>query len=133
MNNDVRKFLRSLLLVAAITGLLIIATILLIPSVYVSPALPYLLLFHTAVTLISFLIIEKKLRQSPQKFVTYYLANTTVKLILFLVILMVYSLNFLSDAVNFIISFFILYLIFTILEVIQLVKVNRGITGKTRI
>lgn len=127
MNSEVRLFLRQLLILALITGVTVVGLIFLSPLKYVSPVLPFILIFHTAATLISFLIIHKKIQQAPQKFVNVYMANTTIKLLMYLVILMVYSLNFLDDAVNFIIGFFIMYLIFTVFEVIHLVKLNKGV------
>ncbi len=130
MNNEVRLFLRQLLLLASLTGIAVIGLLFLSPPQYVSPVLPFILIFHTAATLISFLFIHKKIQQAPQKFVNVYLANTTIKLLLYLVILMVYSLNFLYDAVNFIISFFIMYMIFTVFEVIHLVKLNKGASSR---
>jgi F0F1-type ATP synthase assembly protein I len=130
MNVEVRMFLRQLLILASLTGIGVIGLILLLPPQFVSPVLPFILVFHTAATLISFLFIHKKVQESPQKFVNVYMANTTIKLLLYLVILMVYSLNFLHDAVNFIISFFVMYLIFTVFEVVHLVKMNKGVSSR---
>lgn len=128
MNNTMKLFLKQLLILASIIGICIIAIIFVIPPQYVSPTLPFLLVFHTAATLISFLYIQKKTQNSPNKFINVYMVNTTVKLLLYLVILMVYSLNNISDAVNFIISFFIMYLIFTVFEVVNLLKVNKKLS-----
>lgn len=127
MNSEVRLFLRQLLILASITGTAVIGLFFLSPPKFVSPVLPFILIFHIAATLISFLFIHKKIQQAPQKFINVYMANTTIKLLLYLVILMVYSLNFLNDAVNFIIGFFIMYLIFTAFEVVHLVKLNKGV------
>lgn len=128
MNSIIKPFLRQLLLLAAILGIVITILVLVAPKAYITPTLPFLLIFHTAATLVSFLYIQKKTSESPKKFVNVYLANTTVKLILYLVILMVYAMNYFSDAVKFIISFFVLYLIFTVFEVIHLLKANKELT-----
>ncbi len=130
MNSEVRLFIRQLLLLASLTGIAVIGLMFISPPEYVSPVLPFILIFHTAATLISFLFIHKKLQQTPQKFVNVYMANTTIKLLLYLVILMVYSLNYLHDAVNFISSFFVMYMIFTVFEVIHLVKLNKGVNSR---
>ncbi|HLO90353.1 MAG TPA: hypothetical protein VK172_04225 [Lentimicrobium sp.] len=129
MNNITRSFLKQLLIVASIFGIIITGVVLTVPAKYVSPTLPYLLIFHTAATLTSFLYIQKKTSQSPKKFVNVYLANTTVKLLLYLVILMVYAMNYFHDAINFIVSFFIFYVVFTIFEVIHLLKANKNLSG----
>lgn len=130
MNTITRSFLKQLLIVASIFGIIIIGVIYALPAQYVSPALPYLLVFHTAATLISFLYIQKKTSQSPKKFVNVYLTNTTIKLLLYLVILMVYSIYNFRDAINFIISFFIFYLVFTVFEVVHLLKANKMLSSR---
>lgn len=128
MNSIIKPFLRQLFILAAILGIVITLLVLLSPEGYITPTLPFLLIFHTAATLVSFLYIQKKTSESPKKFVNVYLTNTTVKLILYLVILMVYAMNYFTDAVNFITSFFVLYLIFTVFEVIHLLRANKELT-----
>lgn len=125
MNADLRVFTRKLLILASIVGILIIAVILLMQPRHVTPTLPYLLVFHAGATLLSYMVIQKKVKDTPTKFVNVYLGSTTVKLLLYLGVLMTYALMNLSDAVNFIISFFVLYVIFTVFEVIQLTRLMK--------
>lgn len=125
MNTDVRLFTKKLLILASLVGIVIIAALFLMKPSYITPTLPYLLVFHTVATLLSYMVIQKKIKGSPTKFVNVYLATTTVKLLLYLAVLMTYSLMFLTDAVNFIISFFVLYVIFTAFEVIQLTRLSK--------
>lgn len=129
MNSEIRVFLNQLLILTAITGAIIIGFMLLAPPEIVSPTLPFLLVFHVAATLVSFMYIHKKTEKAPNKFIQAYLANTTIKLILYMAILFIYALNYLNDAVNFIISFFVLYIVYTIFEVLHLVKAGKK-TGK---
>lgn len=129
MGNEVRKFMKSLLILASIVGIVVIGAIYMLPPEHVSLALPYILLFHVVSTLISFIVINKKIQQDPRKFINVYLGVTTVKLMLYIAILLIYSFNFLHDAVNFIISFFVMYVIFTFFEVIQLVKASKKARG----
>jgi len=117
MNNKLRIFTRQLLILATLTGLAIIALALIIPPVYVSPALPYLLMFFTAATLLSFYFLDKKSKVSASGFVTAFMANSAIRLLLYLGVIVIYALTHRADSVNFIISFFILYLIFTAFEV----------------
>lgn len=128
MNTEVRTFLKKLLIVASITGIIIIGVLYMLPPEKVTPALPYLLVFHIAATMVSYMFIHKKTSAAPGKFINVYMAATTVKLLLYLAILMIYALNNLHDAVNFIISFFVLYIIFTVFEVIELVLHNKRLT-----
>jgi hypothetical protein len=117
MNQKLRIFTKQLLILSTLTGLLIVGVILLIPPDFVSPALPFLLVFFTAATLLSFYFLQKKLDASPSRFVTAFMANTMIRLILYLAIIVIYALFNRPDSINFILSFFILYLIFSAFEV----------------
>ncbi len=128
MNNVMKLFLKQLLILTAILAVLVIIMILIMPAKYITPALPFILIFHFAATLISFMFIRKKTEKAPNKFINVYLANTTIKLILYLAILMIYGLTNIADAVKFIISFFVLYVIFTSFEVVKLLKANKSLT-----
>jgi len=59
----------------------------------------------------------KSTQSRPQVFVRYYMATTTIKLFLNLIILVVYSVLNKSAAIPFIISFMIFYFLFTVFEV----------------
>ncbi|HPG32802.1 MAG TPA: hypothetical protein PLM34_03055 [Lentimicrobium sp.] len=117
MNQKLRLFSKQLLIMATITGMAIIAAMLVIPPSFISPALPYLLVFFTAATLISFYFLQKKIESTPSGFVTAFMANSIIRLLGYLIVIVVYAFTNKPDAVNFIISFFILYIIFTAFEV----------------
>lgn len=129
MNQKLRIFTKQLLIVATIAGLILVGVVLLIPPVYVSPALPYLLLFFVASTILSFYFLQKKYDASPSGFITAYMANSIIRLLLYLIVIVVYALNNRADAVNFIVSFFLLYLIFTVFEVLFFLRGDKQ-TGK---
>lgn len=122
MNPKLRVFTKQLLIVASLTGLAVIAIMFTIPTIYISPALPYLLIFFTASTLISFYFIQKKMEASPSGFVTAFMANSIIRLLLYLIVIVAYAFNNKADAVNFIISFFIMYIIFTAFEAVFFLK-----------
>ncbi|MFH1118773.1 MAG: hypothetical protein V1775_03050 [Bacteroidota bacterium] len=117
MNQKLKIFTRQLLMLATLTGLVIVGVVLLIPPDYVSPALPFLLVFFTAATILSFYFLQKKLDASPSRFVTAFMANAMIRLMLYLAIIVIYALTNRPDSINFIVSFFILYLIFSTFEV----------------
>lgn len=124
MKTNIRRFQTQLLYLSIVLGV-IVSLLMLFSQKNITPTLPFLLIFHIAATLLSYLFISNRVTKGHNKFINAYLSNTTVKLLLYLVILMVYSLNYISDAVNFIMSFFVLYIIFTIFEVYHLVILNK--------
>lgn len=117
MNLKLRIFTKQLFILAIITGIVITGSIQIFPTDYISPTLPFLLVFFTAATLLSFYFIQKKLEASPTRFVTAFMAISMIRLMLYLAIIVVYALTNRPDSVNFIISFFILYVIFNAFEV----------------
>ncbi|MBK6345013.1 MAG: hypothetical protein IPF68_03600 [Bacteroidales bacterium] len=105
MNQRLSVFTKQLLILATLTGLFITGAIFLIPPDYISPTLPFLLVFFTASTLLSFYFLEKKLKASASRFVTAFMANSMIRLMLYLAVIVVYALANRPDSVNFIISF----------------------------
>lgn len=122
MNQKLSVFTKQLLIVATITGLAVIALMFTIPAHYISPALPYLLIFFTASTLISYYFVQKKMQASSSGFVTAFMANSIIRLLLYLMVIVAYAFTNKADAVNFIISFFVLYIIFTAFEAVFFLK-----------
>ena len=53
----------------------------------------------------------------PQAFVRFYMASTTIKLLLHIGVILLYCLFHREDAVRFIITFLVMYILFTTFEV----------------
>lgn len=99
----------------------------LLPDTYVTPTLPFLYVFFFAATLLVHYILLQVSRKRAASFINYFMLLTFGKLMFFLSIVLVYALVFRDDATPFIIAFFILYLFFTIFEVIQSLSLTRAI------
>lgn len=84
-----------------------------------------LLGYFSFITILFHYGITKATESRPQVFVHYYMASTTLKLLLNLGIIVVYSMLHREMAVHFIISFMILYFLFTIFEVAYVWKTIR--------
>jgi hypothetical protein len=123
------SLLKRLLIFSLIPGS--IATILYfsLPAKFITPTLPFLFIFFIAVTLISAYIL---IRSSQKKFIKYlnvYLLTTVLKLFLFTAVIITYVLFNKADLIPFTLSFFILYLCYTIFEVVWLVSFSK--TGQS--
>jgi hypothetical protein len=70
--------------------------------------------------------LMQSVRGRPQNFVRYFMGGTTLKLLLHLSVIIIYSLTHRKEAMNFILSFFILYLFFTIYEMRFAMKLSRS-------
>lgn len=125
-----RKFLRNVTFFAA--GVFVLALLFnwLAPAEIVTPALYYMIAFFYALSvLVHFLLISA----SKKKFAHFnnrYMLATVVKLLLFMVILIVYVFVFPEDAVNFLITFLVLYVLFTGFEVFAIVQTTRKIKSE---
>lgn len=86
------------------------------PIAYLFPVLTLLVYL---VTLVTHMILFQANTERPQKFVNMYMLSSGFKMFLYLIIMMVYA--FLNKdkgtAVPFVLSFFVLYLIFTVYDV----------------
>ncbi|MCK5776320.1 MAG: hypothetical protein KAH25_09090, partial [Bacteroidales bacterium] len=58
----------------------------------------------------------------PQKFIFTFMLMTTIKLLMYLAIILIYALFNKEDALGFIGAFFLNYFIFTIFEIVEIMK-----------
>ena len=89
-----------------------------LPDEYISPTTPFLYLFFVSSTAIVHNVLLKISSEKPTGFTNYFMLLTFGKLIFFLTIILVYSLLNRDDAPQFIIAFFILYVFYTVFEVV---------------
>jgi len=120
------KFLQHLLIYSAILGTIAIILYLLLPKEFITPALPFLFVFFAAITLISFLILLRSLNSKLSRFIHTFLITTIVKLILYIGMMILYVLLNPPDAVPFMITFFILYLLYTVFEVVKMIPLTKN-------
>ena len=132
------KYLKKLLIFSIIILVIEIVAKRYLPDIF-SLYTAYLVLFFVVVTAFSHYIIlktdvqrieytpdlsltkeeqMKALMKIERKFITHYLLTTTVKLLLFLTILLIYLLVFKRDVMVFSLNFLALYLLFSIFEII---------------
>jgi hypothetical protein len=130
MNSVYVNFLQRLLYFSAVTGLALLAATLALPAKYVSPALPFLIPFFIAATLISFRFLLRTLNQRFIRFVNTFMLTIIVKLFLYLGVMIAYVFINRADAIPFILGFFILYLCYTVFEAVSVVRqTGRGSAG----
>lgn len=113
-------FLRKTVLVALIALILYFAVDAFFEHHFLSIATPWLVLFF--LLLYNFLYYRhlKALQKKATKFVNNFIFSSGFKLIVFLFIILGYSFIFREDAIHFILTFFILYLLFTIIELLHI-------------
>ena len=123
-------FLRRLIIFSVILSFVAFGAALILPRNYMTPVLPYLYLFFIAVTLISYYILIRAANLKFIRFLNYYLLLTVIKLFLFIAVLVIYLMLNKNDAVPFVLSFFLLYLCYTIFEVIEIISYSKILKQK---
>ncbi|MBN2175164.1 MAG: hypothetical protein JW731_13600 [Bacteroidales bacterium] len=112
------RFLKKLIIYTVLLAIIGFIIARLIPGEFITPTLPYLYLFFLSVTIIVHYILLKVSEKRTNSFINYFMLLTFGKLIFFLSIIITYSLIYRSDAIPFIITFFILYVFYTVFEVV---------------
>ena len=129
MKTAYSTYLRQLFILSAIISLVALAARFMLPDNYVSPALPFLIVFFIATSILSFYYLLRETKKRFIRFVNGYLLTIAVKLILYALILIAYAYLYRSDAVPFMIWFFILYLFYTIFESVSIIRYS-GTSGR---
>lgn len=82
----------------------------------------YILAYFIIITAVSHLGLERSTKARPQVFVRYYMASTSIRLLAHLIVIVSYGMFNPSNAKFFIITFMILYFVFTIFEVVYVMR-----------
>ena len=117
MNALFKRFLVQVSIITVILFLLWIAAILIVPANLLSPAIPVMIVFFGVITAgIYYIMLQTASNRFP-RFVNSFMVVTLGKILLYSVLIVVYALLNRTDAVPFIFSFFLLYLVYTVFEV----------------
>lgn len=116
---------RFLLILICLIVAMVILTLLVKNSIpaFVTPYWSLMILFFSIVSiLVYFMTMKIRAKNDFGKFTRFYMGTTIVKLLVYLAIILTYSLVFPEDKKSFICTFFTYYLCFTIFETYILVK-----------
>lgn len=120
--SDFKSFLIRLFYITGIMETISAGWFYAIPSQFTSPTQLVLPIFFMALTIMLHKFLVSATEQKFQNFLNRYLIATTVKLIGLLIIIFIYAFLNPSDAIVFVISFFINYLVFTLFEAAAHIK-----------
>lgn len=116
------KYLRHLLIFSGILGLIALIIRFILPKTFLSPALPFLFVFFIATSLLSFYYLLQSTHKRFIKFVNTFLLTIIIKLFLYAGVMIAYAFVNRSDAIPFMLGFFILYLCYTVFESVSIIK-----------
>lgn len=95
---------------------------------YYQVILPFVLLFIFLFTTVIHAILLKTARKKPKKLVNRFLMLTGLKMIIYLLIMIIYLVISKQDSAPFLLTFFIVYLVFTIFEISSILSYLKRVT-----
>lgn len=122
MQQSFTIFLKKITVFTIIIALLQYVASTQLEAKWVSTSMPFVILFFLSFTILMHRYLLKSTEGNPKKFVFSFLLITTVKILLYLGVILVYALLNRGDAVAFIIVFFVNYFLFTGFELTTVMK-----------
>lgn len=122
MQQSFNSFLKKIVIFTIIIAVLEYILSTQIPAHFVSNSWPVIILFFLAFTIIMHRYLLKSTEGRPQKFIFSFMMMTTIKILLYLGVILIYVLINRADASAFIGAFFLNYFLFTGFEISSVVK-----------
>jgi hypothetical protein len=120
ISKEIQFFLKKVLLLClVVTGLSVVLFDTILKGLYLK-VFPLELAIVVLVTIVGHLRLMKSIEFNMRKFSTIYLSTMSLKLLVYFLFILTNLLVDRSNAINFVVSFLILYIIFTIFEVIEI-------------
>lgn len=125
-----RRYYISLLVVSLILVLTTFIIMWAVPQLFII-AMPLLVLYFAALTMVQHNIVVKAMNRSPKTFVQIFLGSTVGVLFIHLIVLTIFLLTNPGQGRRFLIAFCIGYVVYLVFETVALVRfVDRAKKGK---
>jgi len=125
MKKEFSRFSVKLLIFSMILAAVAYVADLLIPGKFLTPSLPWLLIFFFVFTGVVHLILLKASAKDGRKFFNYFMIATFLKFIVYISLIFGYLFINKEDIIPFVIAFFALYILYTAFEVVAIVKYQK--------
>ena len=119
------KYLKKLVIFTLMVGALSLITAYYMPQKLVSPAIPYLILFFFIIATVTYYLALRAFTQKTSRYANFFMISVFAKLLLYVFVIIIYAFINTGDIVNFIIHFFVFYLLFTVFETIEIIKAQK--------
>ena len=126
MSSVYLSFLKRIIIFSLVLGVCATVLYFVLPAKFITPALPWLFLFFIGATLTGYYFLIKSVQKKFIRFLNAYLLSTILKLLVYIAIMVIYILMNKQDALPFGITFFLLYLCYSIFEVSSLVSYSKN-------
>ncbi len=113
-----KPYLTKILLFSVIISLLTYLIYAFVLQPHYLKIFPYIILFFTIIGIVFHNIILKISKRNISKFATYFMLFSTLKLVAYIILIVIYLLTNKENAIPFVVYFFILYIFYTAFEVV---------------
>ncbi len=120
------KFTISLLVFSVILAAIAYSLTFFMPASNFSPLLPWLFPFFFGVTAGIYFFLASSAKTKFSSFINRFMIATFLKLMIYFMVLLTYIFTHKEDAVRFILAFFILYVAYTVFEVVAMLKFTKN-------
>lgn len=118
------RYARALILFSFIIALLCLGAMYALPVKYITPMLPYVLIFFLIISLAVYYFVEKAVVKRFSIFTNYFMIISMLKVLIYLAIIIIYAFMNKQDAIAFILTFFLFYSGYTTFEVIWMLRIR---------
>lgn len=125
MTSEFSKFVKGFSFLAILVTLVSLSISLWVPTLQITPMFFYIIIFIYLSNLLIFSVLLKGQQERLSHFVNLYMLINFGKLVVYTIIIFVYSYLNRSDAATFILTFFIYYFIFGGYEIYSLLRINK--------
>jgi hypothetical protein len=116
------NYVQRLLIITALLSVSIIVFHLTAPKNYHNPLTFHLLGFFFLIMIISHYVSLKVMGNNVQKFIRTYMLSAVSRLMLYMIIILIYIFKNPQQTMNFVVTFFVFYVVFTTFEVREISK-----------
>ena len=127
MKQKYGQFLLRLTIMTALLGVVCFILDTFLPDNTINRVYPYILSLFFLVTAGIHYILLRITRLNPRRFVSYFMLATFIKLIIFFSAVLIYVFTYREEVLSFIITFFVLYIFYTVFEVVLILKQTKEI------
>lgn len=126
LKNLFHRYLKNLVILTVVVGVLTGGIYMITPNL-ISPILPWFIPYFFIISLAFHYYLLKAAQKDSKKFIPRFMGSNGFKLMIYLITILVLALTIESNPVPFVMGFFILYLFYTVFEVVIFLRQSKQI------
>jgi amino acid transporter len=126
ITKEFKVFFGQIMLLTIALAVISLAAFNFVPDTYKSQTWPFVLLFFVLTNSILYFFYLRIHSRKVSSFANFFMITTSAKLIFYLIVIVVYLYFNRDEAVPFLLSFFLYYLVYTFFEVKSIMKLQRA-------